>query len=533
MPENRYQHLDDLLVDLKAVQKRVAGPVAVMGRTSRKRFSMGFGAVVLVAAVVVTGFILSSQRGNTGGRVATSEGPGKIQSLAVLPLDNMMDDPEQDYFVEGMHEALITSLSKLGSLRVISRTSVIRYKDTVKSIPEIAKELDVDALIEGSVLRVGDEVRITAQLIDGKSDEHVWVDSYDRNLRNVLSLLNEVAGTIAGEIHATLTPEQAERLARERPVNLDAYDALLRGSQLMNTFRSKNVRESIGYFEKAIAIDGEFAKAHAWLAGAYVVSAILGAPPKDVMPKAKASAQTALDLDEGLASAHTAMGYVLLYFDREWEAGGEAFKRALEIDPNSGMARHGYADYLVARGRLDESVDQVLLGRKSNPFSPMSNAVVLGHLYIARRYEETVAEGEKLLAINPAYLAVNSFIRKAYWEMGKFEESLAMLRETSWAQQTQIREALDEGYADSGPRGAMLAVAHLLEAQSDTSYVDPLDIAFYFGRAGQDESTLDWLERAEGDMSPTLVHSMLGPNFDSIRDTPRFKALCRKMNLPD
>ncbi|MEJ2720333.1 MAG: hypothetical protein P8181_04235, partial [bacterium] len=369
--------------------------------------------LIPIAAVIVIAFVWS-QYNRRAGEQAAAGSQGRIQSLAVLPFDNMMEDAGQDYFVDGMHDALITRLSKLGSLRVISRTSVMRYKDTTAPMPEIARELDVDALIEGSVLRVGDEVRITAQLIDGATDEHIWADSYDRDLRNVLSLLNEVAAAIADEVQATLTPEQAERLARARPVNLDAYDALLRGQQLFNTFRPSNVRESIGYFDKAIEIDPEFAEAHAMRAGAFTVLSVFGADPLAVMPKARASAKRALELDDGLSEAHTAMGYVVLYFDRDWEAGGRAFRRALEIDPNNAMARHGYADYLLAVGRLDDSVDQCLLGRKSNPLSPLSNAVLVGHLYIARRYEETVAEAEKILAVDANIVAVRGFLRWAY-----------------------------------------------------------------------------------------------------------------------
>jgi serine/threonine-protein kinase len=545
VPEQRYQHANDLIVDLKALESRLAagddaGSHSLAPKTSAGRKASGakrrwasLGVVVLIAAVVVVGWVLSDRAGDPGTRIATSGNEANIRSLAVLPFDNMMDDPAQDYFVDGMHEALITSLSKLGSLRVISRTSVIRYRDTEKPMTEIARELDVDALIEGSVLRIGDEVRITAQLIDGKSDEHLWADSYDRHLRNVLSLLNEVAGAVAEEIHATLTPEQAERLGRARPVNLEAYDALLRGVQLFNTFRSGQVRESIGYFEKAIEIDPEFAEAHAWLAGAFTVSGIMGEPPQVVMPKSKASAQTALKLDDGLAVAHTAMGYVALYFDRDWEVGGAAFRRALEIDPNSAMARHGYADYLVALGKLDESVDQVVLGRKSNPLSPMSNAVVVGHLYIARRYEETVAEAEKLLEIDPNFLAARSFLRRALWQMGRREEAFAMLAETGWGKQPKVKEALERGYADAGPEGAMLAAAQYLVAHADTARVDPLEIAVNFGRAGENEAALDWLEKAEDNYSPTIVHTLLDPCFDPIRDTARFKALRRRMNLPD
>ncbi|UCG50437.1 MAG: protein kinase [Candidatus Latescibacterota bacterium] len=542
-PEDRYQHLDDLLVDLKTVEKQlgsqdaktgvsgVAGRTAVARKTRRKRAGFVAGAVVFFTAVVVVALIFSQWDGGPRDRATSGGDERKIQSLAVLPFDNLMDDSEQEYFVDGMHEALITGLSKLGSLRVISRTSVMRYRNTEKPMTEIARELDVDALIEGSVLRVGDEVRITAQLIDGTSDEHLWAENYDRDLRDILALLNEVAGAIAEEVHATLTPEQEERLARARAVDPDAYEALLRGTQLFNTFKPDNIRESIGFFEKAIEIDSEFAEAHARKAGAYMVLAVMGSRPMDVMPRAREAARKALELDDALADAHTAMGYVLLYFDRDWEAGGEAFRRALDIDPNNAMARHGYADYLMALGHLDESVDQVLLGRKSNPLSPMTNAVVVGHLYAARRYEEAIAEAEKLLAIDPNYSAVQGFLRRAYWQLGKFDESIELLRESGWGREAGNREVIDRAYAASGPQGVMLALAQRLEAKSDSVFIDPLSVAVFYAWANHIDAAVNWLEKAEEARSPTFIHVLLDPAFDPLRDTPRFKELCRRLKL--
>jgi serine/threonine protein kinase/tetratricopeptide (TPR) repeat protein len=530
-PEDRYQHVEDMLVDLKAVGKLIYGKrkddSSLRTGAARRKTRVVAGAIVVVVAVIAV-VVLSKRILEPGERAAG----GSIRSLAVLPFDNLMNDPEQDYFVEGIHEAVITGLSKLGSLRVISRTSVMLFKDSRKPLPEIAKELDVDALLEGSVLRVGSEVQITAQLIDGSSDEHLWADSYKRDLRDVLSMINDVAGTIAGEINATLTPAQTERLAKAHPVDPEAYDYMLRGLQMFNTFRSSQVRQSIDHFNRAIEIDPDFAQAYAGLSGAYTVLAIVGAPPADVMPRAKEMARKALDLDDGLAMAHTAMGYVLLYYDREWEEAGQAFRRALEIDPNSGMARHGYADYLLVLGRLDESVDEVVRGRQSNPLSPMSNAVVVGHLYMARRYDELIEEAEKLMAVNPDYPVVQGFVRQTYWQIGRYEEAAEMLRSAGWAQEPGTRAILDRGYAESGPRGVMLAMARLLEAESDTSFVRPTSIALYYAWAGQAESAMTWLEKAEEVRSPTFVHILLDPAFDAFRDTPRFRALLRRLNLP-
>jgi TolB-like protein len=538
-PEDRYQHVDDLLVDLKAVEKILAatagsvraGKTARVAKKNHKRSAIVAASSVIVAGALVLVFWQGGEKRRD--RSAQGAGGGKIQSLAVLPFDNLMNDPEQEYFVDGMHDALITGLSKLGSLRVISRTSVMRYRKTEKPMPEIARELDVDVLIEGSVLRVGDEVRITVQLIDGATDEHLWAHGYDRDLRNVLSLLNEVAGAVAVEVDAALTPRQKDRLARARSVDPAAYEALLRGMQLFNTFTLKNVRESIPFFEKAIEIDPKLAEAHAGVAGAYVVLAILSDRPAEDMPKAREAARKALEIDDGLADAHNAAGYVALYFDRDWEAGAEAFRKALEIDPNSSMARHGYADYLVTQGRLDESVEQVLLGRKSNPLSPIANAVVVGHLYIARRYGEVVAEARRLLAIDPKYPGAGVFLREAYWQMGKLEESIEMLRETAWGRDPQFREAMDRGYAQGGPRGVMLALAELLEAKSRSEYVDPQTIARHYAWGGRSDSAMEWMEKAAEARSPLFIHVLLDPAFDSIRDTPRFKELRRRLNLPE
>lgn len=540
-PEDRYQHLDDLLVDLKAVERKLAAPAGSVtagstvrvAQKNRKRSGVMAAAVVLIAAAAALTLVLWHGGERRWDRSARGGEGGKIQSLAVLPFDNLMNDPEQEYFVDGMHDALITGLSKLGSLRVISRTSVMRYRDTEKPIPEIARELDVDVLIEGSVLRVGNEVRITVQLIDGANDEHLWAHGYDRDLRNVLSLLNEVAGAVAVEVDATLTPRQEDRLARARSVDPDAYEALLRGMQLFNTFKLMSVRESIAFFEKAIAIDPKLAEAHAGLAGAYVVWAVLGDLPAEHIPKAREAARKALEIDDGLADAHTAAGYVSLYFDRDWQAGAEAFRKALEIDPNNSLARHGYADYLVVQGRLDESVEQVLLGRKSNPLSPIANFVVVGHLYIARRYGEAVAEAKRLLAIDPKYPGASMFMREAYWQMGKLEESVEMLRETGWGRDPQFREAMDLGYAAGGPPGVMLALAELLETKSRSEHVDPQTIALHYAWAGRSESAMDWMEKAAEGRSLLFVHALLDPAFDSIRDTPRFKQLRRRLNLPE
>jgi tetratricopeptide (TPR) repeat protein len=222
----------------------------------------------------------------------------------------------------------------------------------------------------------------------------------------------------------------------------------------------------------------------------------------------------------------------LFYFDRDWEGGGEAFRAALDINPNNAMARHGYADYLLTLGRLDESVEEVKRGQRSNPLSPLANTVVVGHLYIARRYDEAIAEAKRLLALDPGYVAVKGFLRRTLWSLGRYEEAIEMLRESGWARRPEYKDALDRGYAENGPKGAVLTLAQTLEARSDTEYVDPEEIARFYADAGELDSAMDWLEKAEEGRSMTLFHLLLDPCFDPIRDTPRFKALRQRLNLP-
>jgi TolB-like protein len=543
--EDRYQHVDDLLVDLNVVKRRLKNPVTSMlapsptgspevaKRAKRKGTGFILGLAISVATAVATALVIDRVLENRRQSEPGPHGMAETQSLAVLPFDNLMDDPQQDYFVEGMHEALITSLSKLGSLRVISRTSAMHYKGTEKSLPEIAAELDVDALVEGSVLRVGDRVRITAQLIDGASDKHIWADSYDRDLRNVLVLLNEVARAIAEEIDVVLTPEQEEHLASTRSVNPNAYEAFLRGAHHLNAFTSGDTRKALEYFRQAIEFDSEFAQAYAGLAVTYYSMSVQSFEPAlDVMPKAEEAAQKALELDDDLSAAHTAMGFVRLYLDWDWEAAGKEFQRALETDPNNALAYHGYADYLTIKGHLDEAVDQIKRGRQSDPFSRLANVPVAWHLYFARRYDEAIDECHKLLTIEADY-PVGDLLMRAYWQLGRPEEAVEELRKTSLARDPEIRKALERGYASSGPEGAMLAVAQSLVTRSKSEYVGPAYIAAFFVQAGRGDPAIEWLENAYGAHEPSLLHLMFGPELDPLRSDRRFIDLRRRMGLPE
>jgi len=542
--ENRYQHLDDLLVDLRAVQERL-GTIADSTRSATRTGNSGAApargshrplAIVggIMAAAAVFGAILVGL--NIGNLRDSLQGEGNvspIRSLAVLPFDNMMGDAEQDFFVEGMHEALITELSKIGTLRVISRTSAMLYEGTDKSIPEIASELEVDAVVEGSVLRVGDHVRITAQLISGVNDEHLWADDYDRELEDILNLLSEVARAVAGEIDIVLTPQQQERLIADRKIDPDVYELLLRGRHHLNKFTPQDILEARSFFEQAVAADPNSAIAHAFLSGSYLVISIVGNEPShEVFPPARDAALRALELDPDLGGAHAALGFVELCFNWDWDAAEREFRRALELEPSNGYVLHGLADILTIRGRVDEAVELVKRARQFDPFSYLRNLVVWIHLHLARRYEEVIAEVEQWRAFSGDSQAGWFQLYRAYYYLGQSEKAMVECRRSLTAHDPEYAPVLEAAYIEAGIPGVSRVFAERLVTLSQSDYIDAFAIALYFARAGEVDQTFIWLERACEERVTTLQLIAM-PALDPYRSDPRFVDLMQRMGIPE
>jgi len=531
-PRQRYATAAEVRAALEAMEIGVPAVDRTSSDADRPRFRRGSLALAggaVAAAALLIAFIVSGR----GGPVERGETPGAITSLAVLPLDNLMGDPEQAYFVDGMHEALITNLSRLGALRVISRTSVMRYRETDKTIPEIADELDVNALVEGSVLRLGDEIRITAQLIHGQTDEHLWADSYDREYRSVLALLSEVAGAIAGEIEVAVTPGERARLAAARTVDPEAYEAYLKGLYYWNLGTGEDLRMALEFHQTALDIDPTYALAHSGAASTHLLLGAFGhAPLAQEATAARAAAMRALELDEELDDAHTVLGWVELYFDRDWPEAARAFERALAINPNHSFAHHGYADYLTLMGRPDEAVEHVVRGRQSNPMVPLTSVPVVGHLYLGRRYDEALDECRRLLALGPRYLAVRSWCAGTLWHMGRYDEALAAYR-LLWEGDPARSLALDQGMEEAGPRDALRAVARRMAALPTPGVNAPLPIARLFALAGEVDDAFEWLERAYERRAPQLVLIGARPAYDEMRADPRFAELTRRIGLPE
>lgn len=455
-----------------------------------------------------------------------------VTSLAVLPLKNLTGDSEQDYFVDGLHELLITELSKIDGLAVTSRQSMMHYRGSDKQVPEIGQELSVDALVEGGVLRMGDQVRVSVQLIHAQSDQHLWAEIYDHDLQDVFTLLGEVVVSVADEIEMTLMPDHRKRLESLAPLNPLVNDAYLRGIYYLNSFNPVESRKSLVYFREAVDLEPGFARAWAGISGANLLIAYFGGgPPGEAMLQARNAALTALELDKQLYAAHAALGWVRL-FTRDWPGAGDAFEEALRLNPSDAMTHHGYADFLTVTGRPEEGLNHVKRGRLLNPLSPMSNMPVLFHLYMLRQYDEAIEEVHKLLQINPDFPA-SWLLTQVYWQQGLFEKAIDEYRKTlvSW-DDPELLAKLEEGYTEAGPQGAIRAVAAELVERSEVSHVDPFKIASAFAWGGEIEQAFHWLERAVNEGSPEIVYLDMRPEFDIVRDDPRYQDLLHRLGLP-
>ncbi len=532
-PNRRYQSALDVRNELEDLQHEIAA-LRIFGKSSTseeierkpRRWVMpaSLAAVSVILLLAAWAFYVLRPK-------FAPPGP-QIRSLAVLPLDNLMGDPSQDYFVEGMHDALITELAKTG-LTVISRTSVMSYaRASGKRLPEIARELKVDALIEGSVLRVGNSVRITAQLIRGSTDQHIWANSYDRDLANAMAMLSEVTRAIAAQIKITLTPEQQARLSNAPAVNPEAQEAYLRGRYYMNRFSSGTAGRSIEFFRKAIDISPDYARAYAGLAMAYGLNAIFnpGSWSAESRNRFRDAALKAVELDPDLAEGHAVLGMVRLYGEWDWAEAERELKLAIELNPADAFIYHPYSDCLLVQGRVEESLAWVKKGADLDPHSPLVVIPVMGHLSFLRRWDEVITQAREFLELFPGHTTGNSILRTALWQKGMYEDALASYR-IAWKDDPELLKAFEQGFAKAGPNGALRAAGDLLAFRSQSTYINPLAIAEYYARAGQSDLAFPWLERAFQEHIPFLAHLKADPSYDPIRTDPRFENLLRRMNL--
>lgn len=460
-----------------------------------------------------------------------------ITSLAVLPLDNFSGDPEQQYFTDGMTEALTSELGRMKSLKVISRTSAMQYKNTDKLLPEIASELQVDALLEGSVLRAGDEVRITLQLIDGTTDRHLWSGNYERDLRDILTLQSEVARAIANEVEVTLIPFSGDELPNSegtaviKALNPKAYEAYLKGRYHFNSFGLEAFQTAVHYYEEAVAIDSTFAPAYAALAEACLQPLILFNDIRS-FDQCEAAALRAVELDDQLAEAHAALG--LLYLMQwNWAASETEFLRAIDLNPNSVMARQWYAEVLRITRRPEGSLEQIRRAEELDPLNLFIKTMVGWPLKGQGRYEEALAQWDEVLQMNPDFGAALFSQGLVYVAMGDSElvfASAEKLAKVFGENSMEARLLTAAGYALR--REEVEALEILTGVKRDWGrYAYGWSVVIHV-LLGQEEEALNELEKGYELRTPELPVSISLPWVDSLRDHPRFQAVSRKMGVP-
>jgi TolB-like protein/DNA-binding winged helix-turn-helix (wHTH) protein/Tfp pilus assembly protein PilF len=456
----------------------------------------------------------------------------RIRSLAVLPLTNLSGDPAQEYFSDGMTDALITRLAQISSLKVISRTSTMRYKKTDKSLPEIARELNVDGIIEGAVQRSGDHVRITAQLIYGPSDKHLWANSYDRDLRDVLTLQSDMAQGIARQIEIALGPQDNSPVAA-RTVSPAVYESYLKGRfELRNGDRAA-LEEALRHFQVAIDADPTFAPAYASLAATYsdLGTVSRGEPPLETRPKAFAAARKALELDPQLVEAHLELAGAL-QDDWRWKESEAEYKRAIELSPNDADAHAGYADWFNCQGRTEEAL---LWARRAQELDPLAlHGTDIGWiLFSARRYDEAIRELRAVLAIEPDKRGALWFLGFALIGAEKFEEAIQVLERVASAthRNSAVLGLLVHAYAGAGRRKEALLILDELHKRRKTGYVPPGAFLNAYLGLGDKEEAFAWLERSIEERSKIIQFLKVQPFFDPLRGDPRFAAFLRRANF--
>ena len=537
-PGERYRNMGELLMELREVWNDPSQipststkrhlPKSGTAKHARGR-SVGHKIAVTAAAVIALIGFTALYSSRQASETPPGNPPAVSVSLAVLPFENLSRNPEEDYLADGITETLITNLSKIPSLRVISRTSVMRYRNGGKTVREIAEELNVTRVVEGSVMPAGGQIRVTAQLIDASNEDHLWAESYQRDLADVLSLQQDVASAIAEAVQVQLASRQSLPRGQTAPVNPAAYAAWIRGRILAYQWTPEGVSGAIASFERAIELDADYAPAYAGLAMAYGFQSLLDqAPPGESWPRAREAARKALDLDPTLADAHTVLGFMQSSYDWDWSGAEGLYQRALNLNPGLVDAHLGYAmTSLAPVGRLDEALAHMQQAIELDPLSPAAN-MALGHLYLFRREEEqAIRQYHNTIDLDSTFPEAR--INLAF---------LYLLRSETAKAAAIFPEALDSrpdlevvSHLLAGRREDALNSLDRLEQLSRVLYVSAVDLAVLNLIVGRNQQALDWLEQGFQDRATDMMFLKVSPVYDSIRAEPRFQELLAKIGL--
>lgn len=515
-------------------------PIPPSGAPPTKRKMPGILSVGLSLAVVVA-LVLAFNTDKLRARIFAKSRSLEIHSIAVLPLENLSKDPGEDYFSDGMTDALTTALAQIGSLRVISRTSAMHFKGTRETLPQIAHELKVDAVVEGSAARAGDRIRITAQLIETQTDLHIWAKSYERNAQDVLALQDEVARDIAAEIRIKLTPEDRTRLASSRPVNAEAHEAYLKGRYFWNKNTIDAPAKSLDYSRKAIEIDPELAPAYASLAQAYFKMGNDSAlPSKEAYEKGRAAAQKALQLDDTLAEAHSSLADVKHLYAYDQAGADKEYMRAIELNPNSAEIRSAYSKYLMHMVRCDEAVAQARIAMEVDPLSIVANRRLGIALFGCGRNDEAIEQFQKTRELDPTDRFTPYWIAWAYLYKGMYEEAIAENKKMTvpgGQPDTNARWELGIIYAEAGKREQAVRIFNELKdrwkrGDFQAGYVRPQMMAHLAAALGDKDEAMAWLEKSYQERDDWIVQSRIMREFNILHRDPRYKDLLRRVGLP-
>jgi TolB-like protein/DNA-binding winged helix-turn-helix (wHTH) protein len=482
------------------------------------------GVVLLVILGICTAWILRPR----------SPAPPAIRSLAVLPLENLSGDASQDYFSDGMTDELITELGQISELRVISRTSAMTYKGSRKSMPEIARDLNVDVVVEGAVLRSGNQVRITAQLILAAADKHLWAQSYEGDLRDTLKLQKQVARSIAEQIRIQLTPHEQTVLKNVTRVDWEAYEAYLKGRYFWNKRTADGLKEAIYYFNQAIEKDPNYAPAYAGLADSFALAGdwqygVL--PAREAYPKAKAAAAKAVALDSSLGEAHISLAWCLDSFDWAWESAGKEFTRGIELSPGYATGHHWYGWHLATLGRHGKAVAELEKAESLDPLSLIIGADLAEELLIAHRYDEAMKQSRKTMNMDPFFALTHYVLGETLVQRHMYNEAIPELQKAIEVSpgSTAYAANLAYAYAVSGMRAEAVKILNDLKYRSNAAFSNAPEIAVVYVGLDDKDQAMDWLERAYAERFNPGV--LMRPVFDPLRSDPRFQDLLRRIGL--
>jgi TolB-like protein/DNA-binding winged helix-turn-helix (wHTH) protein/Tfp pilus assembly protein PilF len=500
--------------------------LAVSPKRRLRLTGRGIVALALVLSLAILCVLFVRSRGHRSAA---------IRSLAVLPLENLSGDAAQSYFSDGMTDELITDLAQISALRVISRTSVMTYKGAHKTLPQIARELNVDAVVEGTVLRAGDRVRITAQLIDASTDKHIWSQSYEGDLRDTLALQDQVARAIAEQIQINLTPREQAALKSVRVVNPESYESYLKGRYFWNKRTADGLRVALAYFNQAAEEDPNYAQAYSGLADTY---ALLGdwqyavMTPKEAFPKAKTAALKAVELDSSLGEAHNSLAFVLEGFDWNLDSGGKEFRRAIELNPGYATAHHWYAGHLALLGQYDEAIVEMKKAESLDPLSLIINSDLAELLVLAHSYDEAIAQSRKTIEMDPNFAMAHNQLAQAYLQKHMYDQAIAELQnavQLSGGSPTCIAN-LARAYSLSGKRSEAMKLLNDLKSSSTAKSSHASEVAAIYASLGDKDEAMNWLEKGYAERFNPGV--LIRPAFDPLRTDPRFQDLVHRVGLP-